>query len=85
MTIQLTPKIMAEEDISAQIHAELPHASKPLKVVFLNPPHGLFAGGGAARGVSGSDAAGYIAGNGLLTATTLGKIAGRVAAAQVTG
>ncbi|HCW61546.1 MULTISPECIES: FAD-dependent oxidoreductase [Sphingobium] len=45
----------------------------------------LFAGGGAARGVSGSDAAGYIAGNGLLTATTLGKIAGRVAAAQVTG
>lgn len=43
----------------------------------------LFAGGGAARGVSGSGAAGYIAGNGLLTATTLGKIAGRTAAAQV--
>jgi fumarate reductase flavoprotein subunit len=43
----------------------------------------LFAGGGAARGLSGPDATGYIAGNGLLTATTLGKIAGRVAAAQV--
>lgn len=43
----------------------------------------LFAGGGAARGISGPDASGYIAGNGLLTATTLGKIAGRVAAAQV--
>jgi fumarate reductase flavoprotein subunit len=42
----------------------------------------LFAGGGAARGVSGPHANGYIAGNGLLTATTLGKIAGRVAAAQ---
>ncbi len=42
----------------------------------------LFAGGGAARGVSGPDPTGYIAGNGLLTATTLGKIAGRVAAAQ---
>jgi fumarate reductase flavoprotein subunit len=42
----------------------------------------LFAGGGAARGISGPHANGYIAGNGLLTATTLGKIAGRVAAAQ---
>lgn len=44
----------------------------------------LFAGGGAARGVSGAGASGYIAGNGLLTATTLGKVAGRTAAAQVT-
>jgi len=44
----------------------------------------LFAGGGAARGLSGPHANGYIAGNGLLTATTLGKIAGRVAAAQTT-
>jgi fumarate reductase flavoprotein subunit len=45
----------------------------------------LFAGGGAARGVSGAGATGYIAGNGMLTATTLGKIAGRVAAAQLAG
>jgi fumarate reductase flavoprotein subunit len=45
----------------------------------------LFAGGGAARGVSGAGATGYIAGNGMLTATTLGKIAGRVAAAQLSG
>lgn len=43
----------------------------------------LYAGGGAARGISGAGAAGYIAGNGLLTATSLGKIAGRAAAAQV--
>lgn len=40
----------------------------------------LFAGGGAARGISGPGADGYLAGNGLLTATTLGKIAGRAAA-----
>ena len=40
----------------------------------------LYAGGGAARGVSGPNADGYIAGNGLLTATGLGKIAGRTAA-----
>ncbi|MFN2288549.1 MAG: FAD-dependent oxidoreductase [Chromatocurvus sp.] len=43
----------------------------------------LFAGGGAARGVSGAGAAGYMAGNGLLTATTFGKLAGRSASAVV--
>lgn len=43
----------------------------------------LFAGGGAARGISGPGASGYMAGNGLLTATTLGKLAGRAAARQV--
>jgi fumarate reductase flavoprotein subunit len=43
----------------------------------------LFAGGGAARGVSGPGASGYLAGNGLLTATTLGKLAGRAAARQI--
>lgn len=43
----------------------------------------LFAGGGAARGISGVGADGYLAGNGLLTATTLGKLAGRAAAAQL--
>ncbi|MEO0574837.1 MAG: FAD-dependent oxidoreductase [Pseudomonadota bacterium] len=40
----------------------------------------LFAGGGAARGVSGAGSAGYMAGNGLLTATTFGRVAGRQAA-----
>jgi fumarate reductase flavoprotein subunit len=40
----------------------------------------LFAGGGAARGVSGPGCAGYMAGNGLLTATTFGRLAGRAAA-----
>lgn len=42
----------------------------------------LFAGGGAARGVSGPSCWGYMAGNGLLTATTFGRLAG-VAAARV--
>jgi fumarate reductase flavoprotein subunit len=49
------------------------------------PFENLYAGGGAARGVSGAGASGYIAGNGLLTATSLGKIAGRAAGAQVVG
>ena len=40
----------------------------------------LFAAGGAAVGVSGSGAAGYLSGNGLLTATVFGRIAGEAAA-----
>ncbi len=36
----------------------------------------LFAGGGAARGLSGPSDWGYLSGNGLLTAVTLGHIAG---------
>ncbi|MGW8280549.1 FAD-dependent oxidoreductase [Sphingomonas aurantiaca] len=44
-----------------------------------SPLPNLYAGGGAARGVSGAGADGYMAGNGLLTATTFGKLAGRAA------
>jgi fumarate reductase flavoprotein subunit len=40
----------------------------------------LFAGGGAARGISGPSSWGYMAGNGLLTATTFGRLAGSAAA-----
>ena len=47
------------------------------------PLPNLFAGGGAARGISGPGADGYLAGNGLLTATTLGRLAGTTAARQV--
>jgi len=43
----------------------------------------LFAAGGAAAGVSGPRASGYLSGNGLLTATVLGRIAGQAAAAAV--
>lgn len=48
-----------------------------------SPLPNLYAGGGAARGISGAGGDGYIAGNGLLTATSLGKIAGANAASQV--
>lgn len=41
----------------------------------------LFAGGGAAAGVSGPAHWGYLSGNGLLSAVALGRIAGRAAAA----
>lgn len=47
------------------------------------PLPNLFAGGGAARGVSGPSRWGYLSGNGLLTATVLGRIAGFSAAALV--
>lgn len=43
----------------------------------------LFAGGGAACGVSGPEVWGYSSGNGLLTAVMLGRVAGESAAALV--
>jgi len=46
----------------------------------------LFAGGGAAAGISGrAGAGGYASGNGLLTALGLGRIAGLRAAAEIRG
>jgi fumarate reductase flavoprotein subunit len=41
----------------------------------------MFAAGGAAIGMSGHGASGYLAGNGLLAALGLGYIAGKHAAA----
>ncbi|MCZ7562565.1 MAG: FAD-dependent oxidoreductase [Burkholderiales bacterium] len=46
-----------------------------------SPLPNLFAGGGAACGVSGAHVWGYLSGNGLLTAVTLGRLAGQAAAA----
>jgi fumarate reductase flavoprotein subunit len=43
----------------------------------------LFAAGGAAAGISGTTAAGYLSGNGLLTATVLGRLAGQAASFQI--
>jgi len=43
----------------------------------------LFAAGGAAAGVSGARAAGYLSGNGLLTAAVLGRLAGQAAVEQL--
>lgn len=49
-----------------------------------SPVPNLFAGGGAAAGISGrSGAGGYASGNGLLTALGLGRIAGLRAAEEV--
>lgn len=45
-----------------------------------SPLPNLFAAGGAAVGLSGPDASGYLSGNGLLTAVALGRIAGTEAA-----
>jgi fumarate reductase flavoprotein subunit len=44
----------------------------------------LFAGGGAARGLSGKADYGYLSGNGLLAAVMLGRIAGQSAAKLLT-
>jgi fumarate reductase flavoprotein subunit len=50
------------------------------------PIPNLFAGGGAAGGLSGrTGAAGYASGNGLLSAIALGRLAGLAAAAEVRG
>jgi fumarate reductase flavoprotein subunit len=49
-----------------------------------SPLPNLYAGGGAARGISGPGGWGYLAGNGLLTATTFGRLAGASAARLVT-
>ena len=49
------------------------------------PVPNLFAAGGAAAGVSGSTPGGYLSGNGLLTATVLGRTAGTAAARAAKG
>lgn len=46
------------------------------------PIANLFAGGGAACGVSGRGDSGYLSGNGLLAAAVLGRIAGNAATEQ---
>ncbi len=48
------------------------------------PLPNLMAGGGAARGVSGDANYGYLSGNGLLSATTFGRLAG-ISAARIAG
>lgn len=47
------------------------------------PILGLYAGGGTAVGISGGGADGYLAGNGLLAALVLGKVAGEAAVKDV--
>ena len=47
------------------------------------PLPNLFAGGGAARGLSGPSDWGYLSGSGLMTATSMGRLAGMAAAKLV--
>lgn len=47
------------------------------------PFQNLYAGGGAAEGLSGNEPKGYLSGNGLLSAVTLGYIAGGQAAKAI--
>ena len=47
------------------------------------PLPNLFAGGGAARGLSGPSDWGYLSGSGLMTATNMGRLAGIAAAKLV--
>jgi fumarate reductase flavoprotein subunit len=49
------------------------------------PLPNLFAGGGAACGASGPEVSGYLSGNGLLSAVTMGRVAGESAAEFVAG
>jgi len=49
------------------------------------PFENLFAGGGAACGVSGPEVSGYLSGNGLLAAVAFGSVAGRNAARAALG
>lgn len=50
-----------------------------------SPLPNLFAGGGAARGISGPRASGFLPGNGLLSAIVLGRLAGAAAAKLALG
>lgn len=51
----------------------------------LDPIDGLYAAGGAAVGMSGAGASGYLAGNGLLSALGLGFLAGTHVTEALTG
>ena len=48
-----------------------------------SPLPNLYAGGGAACGIPGSQVWGYLSVNGLLTAVNLRRLAGRTAAKQI--
>jgi fumarate reductase flavoprotein subunit len=85
-TQKLTPPFLAVQVTGALFHTQgglVVDASGRVKRndgrLFPN----LFAAGGAAVGISGTTAAGYLSGNGLLTATVLGRVAGRAAASLV--
>ena len=64
--------------VPPSIPASVPAVAAPVAKV---PPRiGLALGGGAARGLSGHSNYGYLSGNGLLSATAFGRLAGISAA-----
>lgn len=80
---QLEPPFMAVKVTGALFHTQGGLAVDAHARVLRpggDPLPNLFAAGGAAVGVSGPDASGYLSGNGLLTAVVLGRIAGGEAA-----
>ena len=85
-TAALTPPLHAVKVTGALFHTQgglaVDTSARALRPDGTCLPN-LFAAGGAARGVSGPKASGYLSGNGLLTAVTLGRAAGRAAAELV--
>lgn len=81
----LAPPFYASKVMGALFHTqgglEVDRAARVLRRDGTPFPN-MFAGGGAARGLSGPADWGYLSGSGLLMATTLGRIAGETAAAQ---
>jgi fumarate reductase flavoprotein subunit len=79
---QLNPPFLAVKVTGALFHTQgglvVNNEARVLNQAGMVLPN-LFAAGGAACGVSGSKAAGYLSGNGLLSAVTLGRIAGLAA------
>ncbi|WP_295846807.1 FAD-dependent oxidoreductase [Tardiphaga sp.] len=82
----LAPPFMAVRVTGALFHTQgglaVDRSARVLDGAGVAMPN-LFAAGGAAAGVSGSQASGYLSGNGLLTATVLGRVAGTAAASLV--
>jgi fumarate reductase flavoprotein subunit len=80
---ELQPPLYAVKVTGALLHTQgglLVDAQSRVLAKSGRPLPNLFAGGGAACGVSGSQVWGYLSGNGLLSAVTLGRIAGRAMA-----
>jgi fumarate reductase flavoprotein subunit len=79
----LTPPLYAVKVTGALFHTQgglVTDAAARVLDPAGRPLPNLLAGGGAARGVSGAHVWGYLSGNGLLAATTLGRLAGESAA-----
>jgi len=76
----LEPPFYAVKVTGALFHTQgglrVDAAARVLRAGTNEPLPNLYAGGGAACGVSGPEVSGYLSGNGLLTAVALGRLAG---------